>query len=102
MNASEPHRVRRERTDLGLELLTIAAVPGVGLTCHDIAAWAGTSRGRVHQIQEAGLLKLRRHLIRAYGGIRGREIVDQLRAHARASDERSGFRYAGPTSGRAA
>lgn len=52
-------RMRKVRTELGLELLMLRARSGVGLTQDDIAAWCGCTDVTIHQIEKAALRKLR-------------------------------------------
>jgi hypothetical protein len=53
------------RIDLGLALLSVAAIPGEPLTIEDIAAWAGCAPQLIHAIEKRALRKLERQLRKA-------------------------------------
>ena len=53
---------RQPQTDLGLELLRIAAVPGVAYSQWELAAWMGCTATNVRLIERRALRKLRHRL----------------------------------------
>lgn len=57
-NMPRSGHIRRDRTDLGLELLSIAAKPGQELTLYDIAAWCGCTNEAVRRIYARALRKV--------------------------------------------
>ncbi len=62
MNGGEAMRARTARIDLGLALLSLAALPGTPLDQADIAAWCGCSRSNIWEIEQRALRKLRNRL----------------------------------------
>lgn len=50
---------KSSRIDLGLALLAAIAIPEVGYSQTEIAAWAGCSQQRIKQIEYKALRKLR-------------------------------------------
>lgn len=53
---------RRARTDLGLALLSLVAIPGEPLDTYDIAVWAGCSHQNITRIEQKALRKIRKIL----------------------------------------
>jgi hypothetical protein len=53
-------KVKTERVNLGLALLSRHAVPGVPLALDDIAPWCGVTNAAISSIVQKALRKLRR------------------------------------------
>jgi hypothetical protein len=61
--AGRGSRAAKAKTvDLGLDLLSIARIPGVPLLHQDIAAWCGCSASNIWLIQERAIHKLKKRL----------------------------------------
>lgn len=65
---------KTQRVLLGLELLMLAARPGVALSQEDIAAWCGCTRGAVYVMEKEALKKLRNRLQFGRAVVIGKEI----------------------------
>lgn len=67
---------RRQRVDLGLALLCIAAIPGRPLTRRDLAAWCDCTSAGIHRLEQQALRKLANRI--RFGSPRERELLEYL------------------------
>lgn len=61
-NLARKARTPETEIDLGLAILGALLKPGETLTCADIAAWTGTSKQQVQQMEKRAVTKLREAL----------------------------------------